>query len=212
MDQEIYQLLYYYKDEEDGTEGYDLSEVQLLDIDKERAEKLIKLLDNENLFIAYQSMLILIAWGYNEGFSKFDQFILERWDIKEKFSPNRINGEDNVYDEFSYAFLISTYNTISQAQLFPYFVKILDLYGISFFESKLKSVLLKLEILSPLLSDTIEKGMISAIDNKRYYQASQLLPVVSKYNRLLLNKFEKIFKDLEDTDKRIKFNLDEVKQ
>ncbi len=210
MDKETYDLLYYYKDDEISEEGYNLSEVQLLEVDVERAKKLIKLLENSDLFIVYQTCLILIAWGYKEAFEKFNQFITNRWDKKTEFSPHRINGEDNVYDEFSYAFLISTYNNTSQVQLIPYFSKILELYGVCFFESKLKEVLLKLNFVATSLLFNIKKGITLAINNKRYYQASQLLPVISKYDKPVLNEYIEIFKGIEGEDVRIKFNLEEA--
>jgi hypothetical protein len=159
IDEETYNLLYYYKDTELNEEGYDLSEVQLLDIDKERAKKLIKLPDSPDVFITYQACLILIAWGYEEGFIKFNQFINERWDKIIEFSPDRLNGEDNVYDEFCYAFLLSTYNNIKQVLLVPYFSRILDLYGTCFFESKLKQALLKLSVAALLLLANVKKGI-----------------------------------------------------
>ena len=75
MEKEIYNTLYKYIDEE-GNEREDLREVQLLDdFSNERIKKLIDLLHNSDKYISYQAMLILIAWGEDEGFKKLDEFI-----------------------------------------------------------------------------------------------------------------------------------------
>ncbi|OPH00361.1 hypothetical protein B2I21_00350, partial [Chryseobacterium mucoviscidosis] len=62
MENEIYDTLYYYS--EDGEEGYDLTEVQLIGkTDENRVEKLKLLLQHKNPYISYQAMLILVAWA-----------------------------------------------------------------------------------------------------------------------------------------------------
>jgi len=101
MDQEIYNALYKYIDE-DGNEGEDLREAQLLErFSQERIDKLIHLLSNSDSYISYQSMLILIVWGIDKGFHKLDEFIDNKLDTVTEFEPHRIYGEDNVCDVIS---------------------------------------------------------------------------------------------------------------
>jgi hypothetical protein len=62
LENEIYDTLYYYS--EDGEEGYDLTEVQLIGkTDENRVEKLKLLLHHKNAYISYQAMLVLLAWA-----------------------------------------------------------------------------------------------------------------------------------------------------
>jgi len=209
MNKAIYDILYKYIDE-DGNIGEDLYEVQLLDdISPERTQKLIALLGHQNEFITYQAMLILLAWGVDEGFDKLDNFIAE--ESKEEFEPHRIYGEDNVYDVVSHALYISTYNTENEDKIIPYLKKILATYGDKFFESKLKYVLLNMEKATQLLPE-IKVAITSALDNKRYYQASQLLPVIAKFDKTPVNKYAATFTPLIQKDKRIEYNLQEMKE
>lgn len=209
MNKAIYDILYKYIDE-DGNIGEDLYEVQLMeDISVERTQKLIVLVSQQNEFIAYQAMLILLAWGVDEGFDKLDKFMAEN--SHEEFEPHRIHGEDNAYDVVSHALYISTYNTGDEGKIIPYLKKILAAYGDKFFEGKLKYVLLNMDkanILLPRIKDAIK----SALDNKRYYQASQLLPVIAKLAKASADKYTDTFTALIQEDNRIEYNLEEMKK
>ena len=209
MDNHIYEILYHYN--EDGYEGYDLSEVQLLEkIDLERVEKLKLLLHNDDQYIAYQAMLILLAWSIPEGFKQLDRFISEKWDEKENFEPHRIYNEDNVYDVITNALSIATLNGKSEQELYPYIKHFMNIYGDKFFESNLKEFLLKKNC-KPLLQE-IEQAMQSALKNKRYYQASQLFPIIVHYDKDGYDKFIDIFNDLISQDDRISYNIEEAKK
>lgn len=137
MNNKLHELLYYYNEE--GYEGYDLSEVQLLEKkDVDRIEKLKLLLHDDNQYTVYQAMLILLAWSIPEGFEMLDRFIHEKWDEKENFEPHRLYNEDNVYDVITNALYIATFNGKSDQELYPYIRQFLNSYGDKFFESNLK--------------------------------------------------------------------------
>jgi len=209
MDNHIYEILYHYN--EDGYEGYDLNEVQLLEkIDLERVEKLKLLLHNDNQYIAFQAMLILLAWAIPEGFQQLDKFISEKLEEIENFEPHRLYNEDNVYDVITNALSIATLNGKSEQELYPYIKHFLNIYGDKFFESNLKEFLLKKNC-RPLLQE-IEQAMQSALKNKRYYQASQLFPIIVQYDKDGYNKFIDIFNDLISQDDRILYNIEEAEK
>lgn len=86
----------------------------------------------------------------------------------------------------------------------------MNIYGDHFFESNLKEFLLKKNC-RPLLQE-IEQAMQSALKNKKYYQASQLFPVIVQYDKDGFNKFIDIFNDLISQDNRISYNIEEAKK
>ncbi|MGE8556654.1 MAG: hypothetical protein ACN6OB_22255 [Chryseobacterium jejuense] len=209
MNKEIHELLYHYN--EDGEEGYDLHEVQLLEkIDINRVEGLKLLLHNNDRYIAYQAMLILLAWGRPEGFEFLNRFMSEKWTEKEVFEPHRLHGEDNVYDIITNALYISTFNGKDEQELYPYIKQFLNLYGDRFFESHLKHFLLKKDC-SSLLKE-MEEGMQNALGNKRYYQASQLFPVLVHYDKNKFNEYRQVFTLLINQDNRIEYNVEEAEK
>lgn len=207
MNNQINEILYHYNEE--GYEGYDLSEVQLLrNKDIDRIEKLKSLLDNDNQYIAYQAMLILLAWAIPEGFQQLDRFISEKWDEKESFESHRIHSEDNVYDVITDALYISTMNGKTEEELYPYIKHFLSIYGNKLFESNLKDFLLKKNC-RPLLKE-IEQATQDALQSKRYYQASQLFPVLVDYDKNSFNQYVDVFNSLINEDDRISYNIDEA--
>lgn len=209
MENEIYDTLYYYS--EDGEEGYDLTEVQLIGkTDENRVEKLKLLLHHKNVYISYHAMLILVAWAIPEGFQQLDRFISEKWDEKHSFEPHRIYNEDNVYDVIVDALYISTFNGKEEQELYPYVKHFLSIYGDRFFESCLKDFLLKKDC-EPLLKE-IEEAMKSALRNKKYYQASQLFPVIVHYDKHRFEEYFEIFSSLLKDDKRIGYNIEEAEK
>lgn len=209
MNNQLHELLYYYNEE--GYEGYDLNEVQLLEKkDFDRVEKLKLLLHHEDRYVAYQAMLILLAWSIPEGFELLDRFIAEKWDEKESFEPHRFHGEDNVYDVITNALYIATFNGKTEQELYPYIKQFLHRYGDRFFESNLKDFLLKKDC-RPLLKE-IEQAMQTALQNKRYYQASQLFPVLVHYDQNLFNDYIGIFKTLISQDNRITYTIEEAEK
>lgn len=209
MNNQLHELLYYYNEE--GYEGHDLNEVQLLEKkDFDRVEKLKQLLHNENRYIAYQAMLILLAWSIPEGFELLDRFIAEKWDEKESFEPHRLHHQDHVYDVITHALYISTFNGKTEQELYPYIKQFLHQYGDRFFESNLKDFLLKKDC-RPLLKE-IELAIQTAIQNKRYYQASQLFPVLVHYDQNLFNDHIGTFKTLISQDNRIAYTIEEAEK
>ena len=209
MKNEIHELLYHYNEE--GEEGYDLKEVQLLEErDAERTEKLKLLLHNEDRYIAYQAMLILLAWAEPEGFKQLDRFISEKWTEKETFEPHRIHGEDNVYDVIANALYIAALNGKPEQELYPYIKHFLGIYGTQFFESGLKEFFLKKNC-KPLLNE-IQQAMQEALQNKRYYQASQLFPVIVHYDKNNFNTYKETFTSLIKEDNRIEYNIEEAEK
>ncbi|MBL1220379.1 hypothetical protein JET18_05985 [Chryseobacterium sp. L7] len=209
MNNELHELLYYYNEE--GYEGHGLNEVQLLEKkDFDRVEKLKHLLHHEDRYMAYQAMLILLAWSIPEGFELLDRFIAEKWDEKESFEPHRLHHQDNVYDIITNALYISTFNGKSEQELFPYIKQLLLLYGDRFFESNLTDFLLKKDC-GPLLRE-IEEAMRTALENQRYYQASQLFPVLVHYDKSRFNVYRDIFRTLISKDNRIAYNMDEAEK
>lgn len=209
MNKELNKILYYYNEE--GEEGYDLSEVQLLEkIDIDRVEKLKLLLYNDRQYIVYQAMLILLAWSIPEGFEMLDRFIHQKWDEKENFEPHRIYHEDNVYDVITNALYIATFNGKSEQELYPYIKQFLNSYGDKFFESNLKNFLLKKNC-KPLITE-IEQAMQSALHNKRFYQASQLFPVMVHYEKNIFNEYVDVFSSLIKVDNRIIYNKEEAEK
>ncbi len=210
MEKYIYEALYYYKDE-DGEEGYDLYNVQLLEqIDNNRIQILKKIIENEDKYISYQAMLILISLGINEGFNKFNDFITEKWYEKLEFEPHRIYDEDNVFDVISRAFNIAYINGAAKLLVIENVKIILSFYGTRFFEGNLKRVLLKRDEISINLTKEIKVALESALKNKRYYQASQLLSLINKYDKAYVSNVIPEFENLAKIDNRINFNLDEL--
>lgn len=209
MENEIYDTLYYYS--EDGEEGYDLTEVQLIGkTDENRVEKLKLLLHHKNAYISYQAMLVLLAWAIPEGFQQLDRFISEKWDEKHSFEPHRLYNEDNVYDVIVDALYISTFNGKEEQELYPYVKHFLSIYGDRFFESCLKDFLLKKDC-EPLLKE-IEEAMKSALRNEKYYQSSQLFPVIVHYDKHRFEEYFEIFSSLLKDDKRIRYNIEEAEK
>lgn len=209
MNNEFDELLYHYN--EDGYEGYDLKEVQLLEVkDLDRIEGLKSLLHHDNRYIAYQAMLILLAWAIPEGFEFLNRFMSEEWDEKERFEPHRLHGEDNVYDVIADALYIATLNGKSEQEVYPYIKRFLKIYGNRFFESNLKDFLLRKDC--RFLLKEMEEAMQSALENEKYYQASQLFPVLVHYDKAKFHEYGTVFNPLIRLDGRIAYNMEEAEK
>jgi len=211
-DKEINDLLYVDESGEIST----LFDVQLMeDIPRDRIPKLIKLLKSKDKYISYQAMLLLIAWGIEEGYNQLDFFIENELDTIYEYEPHRIWGADNVYDYISESLEISTYNTKETQKIISYLNRFLSFYNEKFFDSKLKEVLLKIEHkLNQESKKVISANIIRAIDNtiksEKYFQASQLLPVLAKYENSRVEQYVSKFIQLLKFDKRIQHNLDQL--
>jgi hypothetical protein len=210
MEKFIYEALYHYKDD-DGEEGYDLFCVQTLEHkEKERIDVLKKILENEDRYIAYQAMIILLSWGLDEGFVKLNEFITDKWYEKAEFEPHRIYGEDNVFDVIADALDIAWFNSMDKKRVIDLFKVILSYYGNMFFEGKIKQVLLKREELAMNILPNIKNALEASLKNKRFYQASQLLSIINKYDKKYVEMLIPEFENLAKIDSRINYNLDEI--
>nr|WP_315175599.1 hypothetical protein [uncultured Flavobacterium sp.] len=208
MTNEIRNLLY----STDIEDEFGLDEVQLMEvIPVERIPKLIELLKNENQFISFQAMLILTAWGIEEGFKSVTKFIENQPDKDYAFEPHRIWGADNAYDYIADALYMSTFKTNDEEKIISYFIKLLELYDDKYFDSKFKYSLLEIEPRKELLPYII-KAIESSLKNDRFFQGSQLLPVIARYDKTLAITYITSFKKLIEKDNRIQYNIDEAQK
>ena len=203
---DIYNALY--TDETGEVVGLD--EVQLLDpIPRERIPVLVNLLTGEDLYLAYQCGLVLAAWGVEQGVRYIHHLVTIRIDKLANFEPHRLWGQDNVYDVIARALSITLrFTDYNKEEIITALSEILSLYGECFFESKLKYALIDSDV-SQLLLD-IKQAMQSALSHERYYQASQLLPVLAKYDKVYAFAQIDMFQKLIAKDKRIQYNLEEM--
>lgn len=203
---EIYNALY--TDETGEVVGLD--EVQFLDpIPRERIPKLVNLLTSEDLYLAYQCGLVLAAWGVEQGVRYLQHLVTIRIDKLAEFEPHRLWGQDNVYDVIARAFSMALqYTDYNKEELIAALSEILNLYGECYFESRLKYALIDNDV--PELFLRIKQAMQLALDHERYYQASQLLPVLAKYDRAYALAQVTTFQKLIVKDKRIQYNLEEM--
>ncbi|UOQ52424.1 hypothetical protein [Hymenobacter cellulosivorans] len=203
----VYTLLY----ADETGEIIGLDEVQLLEpVPAGRIPPLVGLLTSADQYLAYQSGLILAAWGVKEGVTYLRQLVETRVDKTAVLEPHRLWGEDNVYDVIAEALSMAwRYSEYDKAEVAAILAQILTLYGECYFESKLKQVLLTSDLME--LVPAVKQALQLALAHQRYYQASQLLPVLAKYDKayalLLVAQFEQLL----GQDKRIQYNLEEAR-
>jgi hypothetical protein len=204
--QAIYNALY----TDEFGEVVGLDEVQLLKAElSSRMPLLISLLRQDDLYLAYQCGLILAAWGVSDGVDYLEYLVETRIDKTMEFEPHRLWGEDNIYDVIAEALeLAVSVNGYDKILIVKIFKKILAIYGECYFESKLKQALINLN--EPALLPNVKQAMQSAIGHERYYQASQLLPVLAKYDKVYAFAQVDTFRKLIEKDKRIQYNLEEM--
>ncbi len=163
----------------DDGEEIGLDEVQLLDDpSSERIDELEKLLIDESAFIRFQATLVLTAWGHDGGMRSAEKMIAERGADGENLSPNRLNGQDNRFDDLAEAIHLYLLSGGDQQRAFDAFKALLNMYADAFFESKLKRALLK-HANADLLA-AVKEAILQCLEVGKTYQASQLLPVVAK--------------------------------
>jgi len=203
----IYQALY--ADEAGDIVGLD--EVQLLDpIPASRIPELVPLLASTDLYLAYQAGLVLAAWGIKEGVDYLRHLVEIRIDRLVELEPHRLTGEDNVYDVLAEALRVAVLSGYDEHAIAAILQRILALYGDCYFESKLKNTLLRLNMV--VLLPAIKQAMTSALEHGRYYQASQLLPVLAKYDGDYALSQVNVFELLVVKDERIAHNLTEMRE
>ncbi|UYZ64889.1 hypothetical protein [Hymenobacter weizhouensis] len=205
---EVYNLLY----ADENGEIVGLDEVQYMDpVPAERIPALVALLQSDDIYVAYQCGLILAAWGVKEGIEHLRMLVETRIDKTADFEPHRLWGEDNVYDVIARALSMAMqYTDYNKAEITALLARILELYGECYFESKLKYALLDVRV--PELMPNIKQALQVALDHGRYYQASQLLPVLAVYDRAFAQAQIPVFERLTSQDQRIKYNLEEMQQ
>jgi len=203
----IYQALY----TDEAGEVVGLDEVQLLDpILTSRIPELLPLLAGDDLYLAYQAGLVLAAWGVAAGVDYLRHLAEIRVDRTAELQPHRLSGEDNVYDVLAEALGIAVLSEYDEQQVAGILRNILALYGDCYFESKLKRTLLRLN--PDELLPAIKQAMTLALEQERYYQASQLLPVLAKYDKAYALSQVSLFERLVAQDERIAYNLTEMQE
>ncbi len=174
---EIAHLLY----ESDDGEVVGLDEVQLLEPPPiGRIPAVRELLEHDDPYVAFQAAVVLAAWGERTGLARIERFIDERVHETTEIAPHRIKDYDNVYDELAYAvhlFGLSGEQTDDRLRILR---KLLRLYGVCAFESKLKYALLRSEM-RELLGD-VREALERAWESRDEYLASQLLPVLARWD------------------------------
>jgi hypothetical protein len=169
-----------YDDESGDTVGID--DVQLLEpVPAGRIPRLRLLLRHTDLFVVYQATVVLTAWGDGWGLDKLEELVDRQVHREMEFSPHRIYGYDNVYDVLAEAvsrFRLRSDERVAQRQ--RVFEKLLELYGPSDFESKLKYALLDSDFSS--LQPAIDRAITRALTYGKPYLASQLLPPLARFD------------------------------
>ncbi|MDM8561234.1 hypothetical protein [Candidatus Parabeggiatoa sp. HSG14] len=183
-----------YEDEEGHIIGLD--EVQLLEpVPIERIPEVQKLLEESDINLVFQASLVLAAWGDKQGFNKIKDLINEKIHNKIQLASHRLYGYDNVYDLFAEAIEIYGYTQEDHKDIIEAYRKLLYLYGECAFESRFKIALLNNKY--DALTNNIIDAIIRAIKNRRYYLASQLLPVLAKWEYIeTVKEFIQIFMPL----------------
>lgn len=173
---EIHHLLY--EDEEGEVIGLD--EVQLLDpAPLERIPFLLRLMSSDDIYLIFQSAIILAAWGNEQGLAKVEELIDIQVHKIYEISPHRIENYDNVYDDLAYAvhlYGLTGKDFFAQQRIFK---KLLNIYGYCHFQSLLKLSLLKSEC--PEIIQDVQAAIERSLKNGYEYLASQLLPVLAKW-------------------------------
>lgn len=169
-----------YTDEAGNVVGLD--DVQLFENPPaDRVATLQRALRTSNLEIRYRAALVLAAWGDDEGLTSIEWFVDNRIDEMGIVDPHRLYGYNNIYDKFAYA--VQLYGDLGrqlhvQKRIYK---KLLSLYGPCEFESRLKYALMQSGF-DELVND-VEQACRRSLDLGKEYLASQLLPVLGKWNQ-----------------------------
>lgn len=180
LDAQTYHLLY----EDDAGNVIGLDEVQLSrDALANRLGKLRDLLSTPvEPSESYQAALVLAAWGQSEGMT-YLQNLVKTWlttdSVRPSLSENRLYGYDDVPDEVAYAAYLFHLKGRASKDAYSLWEGLLQLYGVVEFHSKLKFVLMEIE--ENGLGADVRSAMERAIHKQKYYLASQLLPVLARW-------------------------------
>lgn len=167
--------------EDDSGTMVGLDEVQLLETHSpDRVAILHAALRSQDLELRYRAALVLAAWEDDQGLDDIERLVDMRIDTKGVTVPHRIHGYNNIYDEFAYAVYLFGNASRRVADQKRIYSKLLALYGPCDYESKLKHALLRSDF-RELLPD-VEQACRRAVAADKAYLASQLLPVLAKWN------------------------------
>ncbi len=163
----------------DDGEEIGLDEVQLLDDpSSERIDELENLLVDESAFIRFQATLVLTAWGHEGGMRSAEHMIAQGGADGDNLSPNRLNGQDNRFDDLAEAIHLYILAGGDQGRALDAFQALLKIYPAVFFESKFKRALLKHATVD--MRVPVTQAILQCLEAGKAYQASQLLPVYAK--------------------------------
>lgn len=169
-----------------------LDEVQLLEHPPEgRIAVLHEALGMDDLELRYRASIVLAAWGDDKGLNAIEDLIDIRIDELGVNIPHRILSYNNIFDELAYA--VYLYGDVGQrtADQVRIYKKLLSIYGPCDFESKLKTALLCSEY-KELFGD-VENACRRSIDLGKKYLASQLLPVIARWDQATAWKLIPLF-------------------
>lgn len=177
FDPEIDRLLY---DDEDGME-VGLDEVQLLDDPApKRVARLIALLEADDPYLVAQVTEVLAAWAVPEGLDSVEEAAKAGGPPGEPLTPHRLYGYDETLDRYAEAVKVALLNGASPTRVRRIYQQLLSVYGPVQFESRLKRALLKWKG-EPLVAE-VEQAIDRALGEGHPYMASQLLPVLARWD------------------------------
>lgn len=166
---------------DDSGEVVGLDEVQLLENPSpDRVAILHAALRSQDLELQYRAALVLAAWGDDQGLDDIEHLIDMRIDTEGVVVPHRIYGYNNIYDEFARAVYLFGHSGRQITKQKRIYAKLLALYGPCDYQGKLKNALLETEF-RELLPD-VEQACRRALRLGKHYLASQLLPVIAKWD------------------------------
>lgn len=176
MDATTYKALY----EDEYGEVIGIDEMQLLDEPPPgRVPQLRALLRGDDAWVAFQAAEVLTAWGDDEGMAYFERLVPD-WPAEGRdYYPHRIYGYDDALDHVADAASVYLLSGGDAARATALFRALLARYGPVVFESRLKAALLKRG--DPALAPDVRAAIARAEAQGRPYLASQLLPVLARW-------------------------------
>jgi hypothetical protein len=173
---EIYNALY--SDEYGDIVGLD--EVMTLDHPiQDRIVLLESLLNNEDLYVAYQSASILTAWGNNHGVDFLIQLIEKNVSSEINLAPNRFNNFDDIYDQIGSTVRLYELTEGNSEKVIKCYRLLLDKFPFNQFRGHFCDSLTNSDLSAFLHDELIESHELTYSRGYRF-QASLLLPCIMK--------------------------------